>query len=90
MGGAVADGVATGGVAAGHTRETAAPGKSAEGRVSRGVGDFRARSDSVLGGRVEAAGARHRFLNLNRIGAMVVDTQTPASTAVSIEDFSGA
>ena len=53
-GGAVVDGVASG-VAARHTRDTAAPGKSAERRVSRVTGDIFSRGDSVLGGRVGPA-----------------------------------
>ena len=53
-----------GGVAAGHTRDPAAPGKSAEGRVSCVAGDDRARGGSVLGGCMGAPGARRRVLNL--------------------------
>ena len=75
-GGAVVNGVAADGIAAGHTRDTAAPGKSMEERVLRVAGDVRARGGSVLGDRVGAAGARRKVLNIK--DRTKVETRTPA------------
>ena len=50
------DSAVAGGVAAGHTRDTAAQGKSMKVRVSRVAGDVRAHGGSVLGDHVGATG----------------------------------